>query len=161
MSSKDDWLTVFFKICTFLLLCFLVILSSWVVNWYLRAEIISLVLILCGYVLALVLPMKRFKLGISGFEGELERLLREPTPPLSNEIVKEVDEQVEKFSENTMEKDLVLMRLSIEIETTLRAISEKTGLKMIKVGIGQLTRYLKKRQIITDSWLINALNFFQ
>ncbi len=161
MSSIDDWLKFFFKISTFLLLTFLILFSSWVGNWHLSAEIISVVLILCGYVLFLVLPMKRFKLSLSGFEGDLDRLSREPTPHVSNERVKEVDEQVEIFSENTIEPDLLLMRLSIEIETTLRTISEQAGLKRTKVGIGQLTRYLKSREIITDSWLINALYFFQ
>jgi len=69
--------------------------------------------------LLMALTIRKFKLGPVSFEGELNNLIKEP-PALPNERVKEVNEQVKRFSKNTVELDLLLMRLSIEIETTLR-----------------------------------------
>jgi len=68
---------------------------------------------------------------------------------------------VAEFSQNIVESDLMLMRLSIEIETTLRNIAELSGLTDIKVGLGQLTRMLQQKEIITNQWLFAALQFFQ
>ena len=160
MPDADHWIKLFFEIDTFIILTFM-ILVSFGMNWHLNVEIISLVIILCGYVLLLILPIKRFKLGPTGFEGDLDRLTREPTPPVSREQLEEVDEQVERFSENTVEPDLIFMRLSIEIETTLRAISEKAGLEHPKASMLELSRFLQDRGLITDSWFIDALRFLR
>ena len=64
------------------------------------------------------------------------------------------------FSQEFVEPDTVLMRLAIEIETTLRALAESAGITRLKVGMGQLTRMLQKSQIINDPWLIKSLLFF-
>lgn len=162
MSIGNDNLGKIFKVITFFLLVSLILISSLVVNWHFSAEIIALVLLLIAYTLLLTLPITKFKLSPTGFEGELERLMKEreasPAPP---ETVEEVNEEVAEFSQDLGEPDTILMRLSIEIETTLRTIAESAGLSKPKVGIGQLTRMLQQKQIITDSWLINALHFFR
>lgn len=160
--SVDDIIIIFFKIVTFSLLVFLVLISSFSVNWHFGMEIITVVLFLCAYTIILTLPIKRFKLGLSGFEGELERLIKEKvTSSASPETVEEVEEEMIAFSQESIEPDTVLLRLSIEIETTLRSIAESKGLVRIKVGLGQLTRILQQKQIISDPWLIDALHFFR
>jgi len=117
---------------------------------------------LCAYTILLTLPITRFKLSSTGFEGELERLVRKKEgSPASQETIAEVDEEVADFSQELVEPDTILMRLSIEIETTLRAIAESAGVSRLKVGISQLTRVLQEKQIITDPWLIDALYFFR
>lgn len=158
----DHNLSTFFKIITFFLLVFLILVSSWSVNWHYTLEIVVLVMFLCAYTILLTLPITRFKLSPTGFEGELERLVREKEgSPASQETIEEVDEEVAEFSQELVEPDTILMRLSIEIETTLRAIAESAGVSRLKVGIGQLTRVLQQKQIITDPWLIDALHFFR
>jgi hypothetical protein len=151
----------FLKIGTFFIFVFLVIICSWAAEWHLGPTMVSLVLVLVGFVVIVTLPIKRFKLGPQGFEGELENLARSPTPKISEEQKKETEQQVRSFSDNSAEPDLVLMRLSIEIESTLRQIAENLGMKQSKVGIGQLIRFLKREEALTDNWLINALQFFQ
>jgi hypothetical protein len=162
MSISNSEIAKYFKIITFILLFFLVLASSWATGWHPTLEINLLVLFLCAYVLLLVLPITKFKLGPSGFEGELKWLTDEKgiSPPPS-EIVEKVDKEVAEFSQNIVESDLMLMRLSIEIETTLRNIAELSGLTDIKVGLGQLTRMLQQKEIITNQWLFAALQFFQ
>lgn len=162
MSNGKDKIGKGFKIITFILLVFLIIASSWAVSWHPTSQILSLVLILCAYTLLLVLPITKFKLSPSGFEGELERLVEEREAlPAPTETIEEVNQEVAQFSENLVEPDLILMRLSIEIETTLRRISELSGLIHTKVGMGQLTRMLRQKEILTDRWLLNALEFFR
>jgi hypothetical protein len=121
---------------------------------------LSLLIILSAYVLLLVLPITKFKLSTSGFEGELDRLSKEPKS-ISGATVQEVNQQIETFSGSTVEPDLLLMRLSIEIETTLRSIAEKSGMTNARVGMGMLVKFLRQKEIVTDSWLIDALSFFQ
>lgn len=53
------------------------------------------------------------------------------------------------------------MRLSIEIETTLRNIAGMLGIISTKVGMGTLVDMLRGREILTDRWLITALHFFR
>lgn len=147
-----------------MILVFLTLMSFWAANWHLGGGTISLTLILSGYTLFLVLPIIRFKLGPSGFEGELKRLIEEKDKvPTSVKSIKEVEKDLAKFSEKTVEPDLLLMRLSVEIETTMRSIAQTSGLapSLLKVGIGSLNRMLRQAEIITDPWLINAIQFFQ
>jgi len=160
--SLDRYISQSFKIITFFLLIFLIVVSSWVGDWHYSAEIIVLVMFLCAYTVLLTLPIAKFKLSPTGFEGELERLIKErETSPAPPETVEEVNKEVAEFSQDLVEPDTILMRLSIEIETTLRNIAESAGFSRVKVGMGQLTRMLQQKQIITDSWLINALHFFR
>ncbi len=155
-----DW-NDFFKIMTYVVLIFLIVISSWTSKWHLEVEIAILVLILCGYTLLLVLPITKFKLGLSGFEGELGRLAKEAEALPKTESAKEVDQEVTRLSESLVDHDLVLMRLSIDIETTLKDIAETSGLRRTKVGMGRLIRMLRQKEVITDRWLLDALSFFQ
>lgn len=151
-----------FKVITYGLVLFLVVVSFWTSGWKLTAEIDVAVLFLIAYTLLLILPFSKFKLGISGFEGELERLKDESgTAQVSPETARAVDQEVASFSEAGMDNDTVLIRLAIEIETILRSIAESSGITRTKVGMGQLVQMLSQKEILTDKWLLNALHFFQ
>jgi hypothetical protein len=150
----------FLKLFTFFFIIFIGSISSWASQWHLGPYMLSLLIILSAYVLLLVLPITKFKLSTSGFEGELDRLSKEPKS-ISVATVQEVNQQIETFSGSTVEPDLLLMRLSIEIETTLRSIAEKSGMTNARVGMGMLVKFLRQKEIVTDSWLIDALSFFQ
>ena len=160
--SLDHYMSTSFKIITFFLLIFLILVSSWSVNWHYTSEIVVLVMFLCAYTILLTLPITKFKLSLAGFEGELERLLkkREESPALP-ETVEEVNAEVAEFSQELVGADTILMRLSIAIEITLRNIAESAGITKLKVSMAELTRMLQKEEIITDPWLIDALHFFR
>jgi hypothetical protein len=162
MSYWNTKIGTYFSTITFILLIFLILVSSWSVSWHITAEVDFLNLTLCAYALFLVLPITKFRFGPSGFEGELERLVKDrKLSPVQTDIVEEVNKEVVEFSQNLVESDLILMRLSIEIETTLRNIAEKSGLRHTKVSMGMLVNMLRRKEIITDHWLIEALHFFQ
>jgi hypothetical protein len=151
-----------FKVITYGLVLSLVVVSFWASNWNLTAEIDVVVIFLIAYTLLLVLPFSKFKLGPSGFEGELERLVEgRETTQVSAETTREVNQEVANFSEAVVDSDSVLIRLSIEIETTLRSIAESSGMTHTKVSTGMLIQMLTQREILTDKWLLNALRFFQ
>jgi DNA-binding transcriptional regulator GbsR (MarR family) len=80
---------------------------------------------------------------------------------ISAETDKEVTQEVARFSENYAEPDIVLMKMAIEIETTLRNIAEQAGLSRTKVSMGMLVRILQQKELITEKWLLEALRFFQ
>lgn len=152
----------FFKIVTYLLLVFLILVSALVVNWHYSPEIIVLILFLCAYTLLLTLPIIRFKISPTAFEGELERLVKErEESPAPSETLQEVTEEVKEFSKELVENDSILMRLSIAIEITLRNIAESAGITRLKVSMGELSRILQTEGIIADPWLIEALDFFR
>jgi hypothetical protein len=152
----------FFKIITYALVLSLIIVSFWASNWKLTMEADVVILFLIAYTLLLILPFSKFKLGPSGFEGELQRLAGErETTHVSAETAREVNEEVANISQAVVDDDSVLMRLSIEIETTLRSIAELSGMTNTRVMMGQLIRVLTQQQILTDRWLLNALRFFQ
>lgn len=160
--SVDDAIVRIFKIVTFSLLVFLILISSFSVSWHFDAEIIGAILLLCGYTIILTLPIKKFKLTPASFEGELYRLSKEHiASSASPATLKEVDEELIYFSRELVEPDTVLFRLSIEIEKTLRNIAKSTGLSRLTVGMGQLIQILQREQIIIDPWLIDALHFFR
>lgn len=115
-----------------------------------------------AYTLLLILPFSKFKFGLSGFEGELERLVEErETTQVSAETTREVNQEVANFSEAVADNDSVLIRLAIEIETSLRRIAELSGMTHTRVSMGMLIQILRQRKILTDEWLLNALRFFQ
>ena len=145
---------------TFFLLIFLILIASWTNNWIYSAEIVAIILFLCGYSLILTLPIKKFRLTPASFEGELDKLVKEK-PKTTVEEIEEVQRQVEDFSEESAQPDTILIQLSIEIEKTLRKIGKSYGIQNLKKSMGYLTRNLQKKQIITDKWLINALDFFR
>lgn len=158
MSKLDNAM----KIATFIILVALIFIFSWAADWRLTTEIGIIILFLIAYTLLLVLPIKKFKLGPSGFEGELQRLATQKEDfPASTDTVEEVSREITRYSNELVESDLVLMRLSIEIETTLRRISEMSRLPHTKVGMGQLIRILQQKEILTDQWLLKALDFFR
>jgi hypothetical protein len=151
-----------FKVITYGLVLSLVVVSFWASNWKLTAEIDVVIMFLIAYTLLLILPFSRFRFGLSGFEGELERLVEgTETTQVSPETTREVNQEVANFSEAVVDNDSVLIRLAIEIETTLRSIAESSGIINTKVGMGQLIQMLRHREILTDKWLLNALRFFQ
>jgi hypothetical protein len=151
-----------FKVITYGLVLSLVLVSFWASNWRLTAEIDAVLLFLIAYTLLLILPFSRFKLGLSGFEGELGRLVEgAATAQATTDTTREVDREVADFSEEVVDNDSVLIRLAIEIETTLRNIAKSSGLTVAHVGMGQLIQMLRRREILTDKWLLNALHFFQ
>lgn len=162
MPQKDHRVEAFFKIVTYVLLFSVILVSLWASEWNSTLETNLLILFLIAYTLLLILPITRFKLGPSGFEGELDRLEQEKEKsPISTGTAKEVNQEIDRFSEELVEPDLVLMKLSIEIETTLRSIAEHSGISPAKVGIGRLNQMLRQKEILTDSWLLDALHFFQ
>jgi hypothetical protein len=60
-----------FEIVTYIVLIIVPFLALWAASWNLNPEIIGLLLVLTGYTIVLVLPLKSFKIGPSGIEGEL------------------------------------------------------------------------------------------
>jgi hypothetical protein len=163
LNAMTQWRTEdFLKILTYALLFFIILVALWSSDWHLALETNVPILFLIAYTLLLVLPIKSFKLGPSGFEGELERLERgKGELPPAPETVRGVNQEIDKFSANLVEPDVVLMRLSIEIETTLRNIAEASGAKRQRVPMGMLIQEMKQKEIITDKWLLDALSFFQ
>ena len=151
-----------FKVITYGLVLSLVVVSFWASNWKLTAEIDAVLLFLIAYTLLLILPFSRFKLGLSGFEGELGRLVEgAAATQVSADTTREVDREVADFSEGVVDDDSVLIRLAIEIETALRKIANSSGLTIAHAGMGQLIHMLRRKEILTDQWLLNALHFFQ
>jgi hypothetical protein len=151
----------FLKVGTFLIFVFLIVVCSAAADWHLGPTMVSLVIVLVAFVVIVTLPLKRFRLGPFGFEGELEHLSRTPTPKISPEKKEDVELEMRRFAESTIEPDLLLMRLSIEIEKTLRQIADESGIPQSKVGMGQLLQFLQTKEVLTDRWLIDALHFFQ
>lgn len=83
------------------------------------------------------------------------------TSHISQETTSAVNQEVATFTEQTVDNDVVLMKLAIEIETTMRAIAVAAGMQNTRVPLGQLIQMLRNKEILTDRWLLNALAFFQ
>lgn len=156
----DDFITWLLKIGTFAVLTFIIIMSSFSADWGLDTLIVSVILLLCAYTIILTMPLTKFKLGASGFEAELDRLTNQKEREEIEVESKEVEE-VAELSEDLVEPDTILIRLSIEIETILRDIATSTGIKNPKVSMGMLVRYLQKDYVLTNRWLIDSLDFFR
>jgi hypothetical protein len=151
-----------FKVITYGLVLSLIMVSFWASNWKLTIEVDVVVMFLIAYTLLLILPFSKFKLGPSGFEGELERLVEErETTQVSAETAREVNQEVANISQAVVDDDSVLIRLAIEIEITLRSIAELSGMTLTRVSTGQLIQMLTQKGILTDRWLLSALRFFQ
>lgn len=151
-----------FKVITYGLVLSLIMVSFWASNWKLTIEVDVVVMFLIAYTLLLILPFSKFKLGPSGFEGELERLVEErETTQVSAETAREVNQEVANISQAVVDDDSVLIRLTIEIEITLRSIAELSGMTLTRVSTGQLIQMLTQKGILTDRWLLSALRFFQ
>ena len=148
------------KTSTYLVLCILIFIAFYKLNYQLSAELISLSLILTAYTIIFCLPVTRFKLGPSGFEAELERL-EDEKPRLPETTEEAVAEEVERVTPQLIEPDIILMRLVIDVEITLRRIAEISGVRNLRVSMGRLTSELERNRIITDKWLLNALDFFR
>lgn len=160
MADMDMFFSRLSKIITYIIICSLIFMAFYYLNWTLNNYIILLSAILCGYTFAFSLPMTRIKIGLSGIEADFDRLLSEK-PEVEEEQKEKVEEEVEEAVERGLEPDVILMKLSIDIETTLRRIAEVIGVKRLKVSIGLLVRELRVRAIITDEWLLGALDVFR
>lgn len=135
-----------------------------------NAEFDALVPFFIAYTLLLVLPITDFELGPLSFKGkmkrELERLTEQSrTLSVPPETVGGIRNDLSFFTTRS-NNDTVLMKLSIDIETTLRNIAEsmqKYNEKYNgrKVGMAQLIDFLRGQEVITDKWLIEALHFFR
>jgi len=130
--------------------------DRWVLNW----EILGLLTLLAGYTLVLVLPVSRFKISASGIEAEVLRLKNTaPTPSPADESTKEAETVVSQASESLTDPRSVFLDLSIELEKRLRQLGASHGISQ-KMGMGQLVNQLRRRQVLTDAWLIDALQLF-
>ena len=157
----DDFISWLLKVGTFAVLTFIIIISSFSTDWILDTLIVSVILLLCGYTIILTMPLTKFKLSASGFEAELDRLTTQRKSEKIEVESEKVEKEVAKVSEDLVEPDTILMRLSIEIETTLRDLAESSGIKNTKVSMGMLVRYLQKEYVLTNRWLIDSLDFFR
>lgn len=159
-----DWKTaldILLKIVTYSLIFAVIIIAFYFTTFVLNVEIEVMALMLIGYTLFLVLPFSKAKMSLSGFEVELERLKTESkNETISAENTTEAEQEVAIIKDGTVDNDTVLVRLSIEIEKTLKSIAEASGLPS-KIGLGQLIQMMSRKEILTDKWLIDALLFFR
>ena len=115
---------------------------------------------LMAYTLVLVLPVSWFKITPSSIEAELQQLLRtEPTPPASEESTKEAEAAVSQSSRSLSDPRSVFLDLSIEIERIFREIAISRGLPE-RMPMGALIRELRQREMVTDPWLLDAVQLF-
>lgn len=158
------------KIVTYCFLFSVITISFWAYNWKASAEFDALVLFFIAYTLLLVLPISDFEIGPFSFKGKMKRELKRLTeegsavsvPP---ETLGGIQNDMRLFRSRSS-NDTVLMKLAIDIETTLRDIAESQKnynekYKGRKVGMAQLVEFLRSREIITDKWLLDALHFFR
>lgn len=150
------------KIAAFVIVAFLVLVCFSTAGWRPSLEADFLTLILVAYTLLLVLPFSKFKLSISGFEGELRRLTADKNAPsVETGVAEKLNKELDEFARGISDPDLTLMKISIEIETTLRDIAESLGLKGTKTSMSRLIDMLRQKEILTDAWMLDALGFFR
>jgi len=129
-------------------------------NWKLNYEILGLSMILTGYTLVLVLPITRFRIGTSGIEGEISRLkANASTKAPSDKSAAEASAVVAEISQTYVDPRSVFLELSMEIEKRLRQLAVSRGLPH-RVGMGELLRQLRRHEVVTDRWLLDAVQFF-
>lgn len=158
------------KVITYCFLLLIIAISFWAYGWKASAEFDVLVLFFIAYTLLLVLPITDFELSPLSFKGKMKRELKrlvEQSSTLSvpRETVGGIQNELRFFTARS-NSDTVLMKLSIDIETTLRNIAEslqKYNEKYNgkKVGMAQLINFLRGEGVITDKWLVEALYFFR
>jgi hypothetical protein len=130
--------------------------DTWVLNW----EILGLLTLIAGYTLILVLPVTRFKISPSGVEAEVSRLKSlAPAPSPADESTREAETVVSQVSESLTDPRSVFLDLSIELEKRLRQLGASCGISQ-RMGMGQLFSELRRREVLTDPWLIEALPVF-
>lgn len=161
MKFKDvNWINTFgllFKIITYLSLIIILFISFYYQSFIINIDLIGLIIILCGYTIIMSLRLKNFQLSPTGISAELDTLEKE-----SEKVAKVengIKSEVEKTIEDAIEPDTQLLRLSIEIEKTLRNLAILTGIKESRVSMRQLLDYLIQNKTITDKWLIEAIIF--
>lgn len=149
------------KVLTYILISAILFVAFYFTTFKLNVEIEIMALMLIGYTLFLVLPFSSGKMGLSGFEFELKRLKNESKKePVIAQVITEADREVASLKQGIVDDDTFLIKLIIQIETTLRSIANASGLPS-KVGLGQLINMMYHKEILTDKWLISALNFFR
>ena len=158
------------KIITYCFLFSIITISFWAYNWKASAEFDALVLFFIAFTLLLVLPITDFELGPLSFKGKMKRELKRLTEESSTvsvppETLGGIQNDMRLFRSRSS-NDTILMKLAIDIETTLRDIAEsqKTYSEIYKgrkVGMAQLIEFLRSREIITDKWLLDSLHFLR
>jgi len=162
MVRQDETqpMRIVFEAITYMALILILFAALIVEDWRLNYEILGLSIILTGYTLVLVLPITRFKIGASGIEGEISRLKADASiRALSDESAAEASALVAKISQTLVDPRSIFLDLSIEIEKTLRELAASRGLPH-RIGMGELVRQLRIREVLTDKWLLEALQFF-
>jgi len=158
------------KVITYFLLFSMIIIGFWAYNLRVTAEFDALILFFIAYTLLLVLPISDFELVPFSFKGKMKRELKRLTEETSDvsvppETLGGIRNEMRLFRSKSS-NDTVLMKLSIDIETTLREIAEsrKDYIEKYegrKMGMAQLVGFLRRREIITEKWLLDALHFFR
>lgn len=151
---------VFFEIGTYASLVLVLGLALWVTSGNLNPNIDGLILILSAYTLLLVLPIRKFRLTWHSFEAELDELYDEAKrspPTLRGERI--ADQTLARTYERSTDPRLVLLQMSVEIESKLAQIAERHGLE--KQSFYQIIDLLRQKEILTDSFVINGLRFFR
>ena len=94
------------------------------------------------------------------FEAELDELYDEAKrspPTLRGERI--ADQTLARTYERSTDPRLVLLQMSVEIESKLAQIAERHGLE--KQSFYQIIDLLRQKEILTDSFVINGLRFFR
>lgn len=148
------------QVITYIVLLIVLFSTLWTANWKMDLQILGVLLMLMAYTLVLVLPVSWFKITPSSIEAELQQLLRnEPTPPASEESTKEAEAAVSQSSRSLSDPGSVFLDLSIEIERIFREIAISRGLPE-RMPMGALIRELRQRRMVTDPWLLDAVQLF-
>ena len=148
-----------FVIVTYAVIFFAILASFWGAAWQLTAESVSTILLLICYTLLLVLPITKFTLSSVGFQADLTDLSNsQPTPPPSQKEV--MATEVEVSSEQPVAPDVVLMTLVGDMQMLLAKIANARGIASTGLSMGSLIEALKRKNILGDGWLLNALRFF-
>ncbi|MDG6980828.1 MAG: hypothetical protein JRN51_06905 [Nitrososphaerota archaeon] len=149
-----------FEVMTYLILAGLPVASLLTNGFQLSAETNVALLFLLAYTVLLVLPISKFKLGPSGFEGDIDRLVKNaPSPPPSPTAAPITRTSAVRY-ENLVDPRSVFLQLSIDIETKLRAMGERSKVQG-KLPLGNLIEQLRRREVLTDPWLLDALSVFR
>jgi hypothetical protein len=84
----------------------------------------------------------------------------QPSVAASQQSRNKADKYVAQISQSLVDPRSVFLDLSIEIERRVRKLAVSHEIPK-QLGLKQLIDELMRRQIITDTWLYNALNFFR
>lgn len=152
-----------FEILTYLILAGLPALSLAFNGGQLTAETNVALLFLLAYTILLVLPVSKFKLTPSGFEADIDRLAKNaPTTAgtVSGSLGVGLEARVTVVEPDLVDPRSNFLQLSIDIERKLRVLAQGHGVTG-KIPLGQLIEKLRRMEVITDAWLLDALTVFR